>query len=212
MTDQKTAILAALALLAAGGSAAFAGVSTPKPSLGAHGEPRAQAPRPAATPDTPGDGRRPARRGAGVAQRTISTDAREPRVRAAIARAVATFNDAGAGVYLKFTRSGGDIRLTMTDEFRGQKAGETTLLCELPCRPKNARIVIERVLDDGALAQIVVHEVGHSVGLDHDNRGCAAMNGHVRHDEPCRSKLSRAPLQERDITALRAIWGLVATT
>lgn len=207
MTDQVMAVLAALALLTAGGTAASAGISTPNASSGRQGETRTHPPRRAVAAPGIDDPRRLSRRGLGGALRTISTDARQPRVRAAIVRAVAAFNHAGADLHLEFVRSGGDIQLTMIDEFAGEKAGETTVHCELPCRPKDARIIVERALDDPAFDQVVVHEIGHAVGLKHDSGSCSAMNDHVHDDDRCATNLARAPLQGRDVAALRAVWG-----
>ena len=121
--------------------------------------------------------------------------------RHAVSASVRAINRADAGVRLVRVKSrrDADIRIGyLSAGCRGTKRGEAF----------RGEIAIARGCGRAAARHAVLHELGHALGLDHEDSRCSVMNswwvdGKPRH---CRRFSWRSPLQRDDVAGLRAIW------
>lgn len=124
--------------------------------------------------------------------------------RAEVRRAVRAFNAAGAGVRLVRTRDrrAADIRIGYMRSRCGRRIGEGG----------TGFVRIARGCSRPVATHAALHELGHALGLGHEESKCSAMNGLWIAGKPerCRSFSWAQPLQPDDVAGLRAVWGDVA--
>ena len=115
--------------------------------------------------------------------------------------AVSAINRAGAGVRLVPAASGsaaniriGYLSIGCTGTQRGQAY--------------RGRLQIARGCGRDAARHALLHELGHALGLGHEDERCSVMNSWWVDGKPrsCRRFSWRDPLQRDDIAGLRAIW------
>ena len=121
--------------------------------------------------------------------------------RQALRASVRAINRADVGVRLLPTtsRASADIRIGyLAIGCRGTRRGEAF----------RGSISIARRCGPSAARHAVLHELGHALGLGHEDSRCSVMNSWWDDGKPrrCRSFSWKHPLQADDIAGLRAIW------
>jgi hypothetical protein len=127
----------------------------------------------------------------------------------AVDRAAGILNRAGIGVHLsKASRANADVIVAY-----GGRACEGDALVGFSRSPSDV-VYLGRGCSRGLVTLTAVHELGHVLGLDHENRRCARMNpsfdGSGTPNRCRRQTLAHwlaHPLTADDVRGLRAIYG-----
>jgi hypothetical protein len=124
-----------------------------------------------------------------------------------VTAAAVAWNAVGAHVRLRAVPRGSDADITIKTVTRRKAswAGRATVGCDLDAGPQGPRSILlnRRDMRGSARLAIIVHELGHTLGLSHA-RGCSVMRpvGPVR----CGNADACGP-QDADAAALARLWG-----
>jgi hypothetical protein len=101
----------------------------------------------------------------------------------AVDSAAFAWNSSGARVqFLKSSRRDADVLLGI----RWFRAAGEARLQRLDGRIVGAKVGIQSGQDRYTMALVTAHELGHVLGLDHEDRVCASMNTYIAENHPAR--------------------------